>query len=168
MLADFYSCPEFAPWRIITHATDTGSIIFLQRLVHLVLLMCTITDIAPAIVKCVQIYMVYFIARPVFKQIIMEGSSLTVNHIILAAISFAAQIKFNCTNLFDHIGIYHKNLTACQFPIGYKAVFRKPIFYITHLQLPPPYQVPVRRYVPFHPGSTAHHPHCCHAGSCNA
>ena len=32
LLADFYSCPEFAPWRIITHATDTGSIIFLQRL----------------------------------------------------------------------------------------------------------------------------------------
>ena len=36
--------------------------------------MCTITDIAPAIVKCVQIYMVYFIARPVFKQIIMAVS----------------------------------------------------------------------------------------------
>lgn len=72
MLADFDPCAEFMSRRIIAYPTDSRCVIFLQRLVHLVLLVGAIADITSAVIKRIQINMVNFKSITMFKKIIMQ------------------------------------------------------------------------------------------------
>ena len=57
-LTDFDSCTIFLSGWIITYSAYTRCVIFLKRLIYLILLMCTETDIASSIIQCIKIDMI--------------------------------------------------------------------------------------------------------------
>lgn len=133
MLAHLYSSAEFIPRFVKTYPGNAGCIIFLQRLIALVLLMCADAQITQPVIQRIQVDMVDFISLRGIYQIAMKVFSVSIHHIKY----FPRQILIVAVEAdtldFMHFGrIDLKDNTIGKMPIGYFPVLRESEIYIGH------------------------------------